>query len=324
MAKGDKKPVVMGEGIVNDLVTGGATAALSAEMGKVLGRRPNPNLLHNWYFKNLVNQRGQTEYASTSFDGKYTIDRWVLQYKGAKIVLESGGIAAYAANDGKWQMHQKFEAKALQPNTAYTISVVSDISGMKVQFYWNGAKQFASYEPLENGAYTFTTPATECESAVLYLYCSGTANTKLGTIAAVKLEVGDTQTLAHQENGVWVLNEIPDYGEELAKCQRYYQTVKTSIVSGVLTLTKTELRVGVPLPVSLRANPAITGCTISGVRTVNGESTNPEVQSCTLYSLSDNCATVTINVGTAYEDAKYLNNSPIGLVLESLVLSAEL
>lgn len=44
--------------IVNDLTTGGATMALSAEMGKVLGRRPNPNLLHNWYFGDPVDQRG--------------------------------------------------------------------------------------------------------------------------------------------------------------------------------------------------------------------------------------------------------------------------
>ena len=42
------------------------------------------------------------------------------------------------------------------------------------------------------------------------------------TVVAAKLELGSEQTLAHKENGVWVLNEIPDYGEELTKCQRYY------------------------------------------------------------------------------------------------------
>ena len=43
-------------------------------------------------------------------------------------------------------------------------------------------------------------------------------------LVAIKLEVGDTQTLAHQnEYGEWVLNEIPDYAEELWKCQRYFQ-----------------------------------------------------------------------------------------------------
>lgn len=39
MAKGDKKPVVMGEDIINNLTTGGASSALSAEMGKVLNTR---------------------------------------------------------------------------------------------------------------------------------------------------------------------------------------------------------------------------------------------------------------------------------------------
>lgn len=48
------------------------------------------------------------------------------------------------------------------------------------------------------------------------------------TIRAVKLELGSQQTLAHQENGVWVLNEIPDYGEQLRRCQRYYQRLKAS------------------------------------------------------------------------------------------------
>lgn len=42
------------------------------------------------------------------------------------------------------------------------------------------------------------------------------------TIKAVKLEIGSYQTLAHnegtEENPDWVLNEIPDYGEELVKC----------------------------------------------------------------------------------------------------------
>ena len=44
------------------------------------------------------------------------------------------------------------------------------------------------------------------------------------TIKAAKLELGSQQALAHQDtNGNWVLNEIPDYGEQLAKCQRYFQ-----------------------------------------------------------------------------------------------------
>ncbi len=41
-------------------------------------------------------------------------------------------------------------------------------------------------------------------------------------LRATKLELGDTQTLAHQDSeGNWVLNEVPSYADTLAKC-RYY------------------------------------------------------------------------------------------------------
>lgn len=45
------------------------------------------------------------------------------------------------------------------------------------------------------------------------------------TAVAAKLELGSAQTLAHQENGVWVLNEIPDFGEQLRRCQRYCRPI---------------------------------------------------------------------------------------------------
>lgn len=48
-----------------------------------------------------------------------------------------------------------------------------------------------------------------------------TVTTQGKTIRAVKLELGTQQTLAHQENGVWVLNEIPKFGDQLAECLRY-------------------------------------------------------------------------------------------------------
>jgi len=42
------------------------------------------------------------------------------------------------------------------------------------------------------------------------------------TIQAIKLEFGDTQTLAHQDElGNWVLNEIPNYAEQMAICEQY-------------------------------------------------------------------------------------------------------
>ena len=37
--------------------------------------RVNRNLLDNWYFGKVINQRGQTQY--TSLNDQYTIDRWL-------------------------------------------------------------------------------------------------------------------------------------------------------------------------------------------------------------------------------------------------------
>ena len=81
------------------------------------------------------------------------------------------------------------------------------------------------------------------------------------SIKAAKLELGSQQTLAHQENGVWVLNEIPDFGEQLARCQRHQFNanpkrygrpsigVSTSQSSGAFVLS---------LPVTMRAIPTVT------------------------------------------------------------------
>ena len=77
-------------------------------------------------------------------------------------------------------------------------------------------------------------------------------------IKAVKLELGSQQTLAHQdENGKWVLNEIPDFGEQLAKCQRYQLQTSSGRYAG--NANASEFYFFVPTPVSLRANPTLSG-----------------------------------------------------------------
>lgn len=83
-------------------------------------------------------------------------------------------------------------------------------------------------------------------------------------LVAVKLELGTEQTLAHQENGVWVLNEIPDYGEELTKCMRYLQIISTpydtsgnGVAIGYANNT-VDLWVPIPLAVPMRISPTPT------------------------------------------------------------------
>lgn len=77
------------------------------------------------------------------------------------------------------------------------------------------------------------------------------------TFVAAKLELGSQQTLAHQdEDGNWVLNEIPDYGEELAKCQRYFWKSLSpngySILGYSIATSQAGAYLLIALPVSLR------------------------------------------------------------------------
>lgn len=83
-------------------------------------------------------------------------------------------------------------------------------------------------------------------------------------LVAVKLELGTEQTLAHQENGNWMLNELPDYGEELTKCMRYLQIISTpydtsgnGVAIGYANNT-VDLWVPIPLAVPMRISPTPT------------------------------------------------------------------
>ena len=90
------------------------------------------------------------------------------------------------------------------------------------------------------------------------------------TFVAAKLELCSTQTLAHQDgNGNWVLNEIPDYGEQLRRCQRYLwrswtgeRNVQNSIL-GVVFGNNHRIT-GFDYPVEMRTRPSITVYGLTG------------------------------------------------------------
>lgn len=172
----------------------------------------NPNLLDNWYFGRPVNQRGQMEYTSN-----YTIDRWWLQADTSLNVVD-GGVNVI----GKWDIEQFFE-KAL-PNGTYTLSLLyKDKTGsdpLRLIAANRSSGDVAQKVTKDaSGLLSVTFTSGNCDK-VLAGFAGSTDN--VATFIAIKLELGDTQTLAHKENDKWVLNEIPDFGEQLRRCQRYY------------------------------------------------------------------------------------------------------
>lgn len=83
-----------------------------------------------------------------------------------------------------------------------------------------------------------------------------TVTTQGKTILAAKLELGSQQTLAHQENGVWVLNEIPKFGDQLAECQRCFEWMDVQLTSA--------FNGSVPYRVVKRATPVFTYYSVNG------------------------------------------------------------
>lgn len=84
-------------------------------------------------------------------------------------------------------------------------------------------------------------------------------------LLGAKLELGSTQTLAHQNGSVWQFNEIPDYGEELAKCQRYCFApfIGGSIFTRTTFVGANIVQFFIPTPASLRTNPVLESGTVN-------------------------------------------------------------
>lgn len=188
-------------------------AAAGGALDQQLQRKVNPNLLDNWYFGDPVNTQGKTEYVGSA---AYAIDRWWLQYD-TNIALIDGGIKL----SGKWQMIQYLKKKF--PNTIYTASIFykdkvgTDSLFLSVRTDDTPVGSFNASEA--SGLVSTTFSAADFNSVVVGFYG---ASDNTATIIAIKLELGDQQTLAHQgADGNWVLNEIPNKAEQLAICSQY-------------------------------------------------------------------------------------------------------
>ena len=128
-------------------------------------------------------------------------------------------------------------------------------------------------------------------------------------IQAVKLELGPFQTLAHKEGSKWVLNEIPDYATELAKCQRYFYKTQGAFEYRGIAISRWYVSSGtIELPVPMRIKPACKIFDRSGnvgkISTRNtGETVNGSIAAVTnrvVYAYATDANFVT---GTEYDFA---------------------
>lgn len=224
----------------------------------------NPNLLDNWYFGKPVNQMGQTEWLSSASVNVPCVDRWNWwgQYAaGSTLKLLGDGLQLIGKPEatGLYQgISQKIEKDRLPVGATVTLSALVKAEADANILLSIGAQSYQGV-PVPANTWTLIAAAFNVPSVEQTHNISIQRNTAGATftVKAVKLELGSQQTLAHQENGVWVLNEIPKSGDQLAECQRYlipinnWTRVRTSYYSG------TALFFTVPIPSTMRTTPAI-------------------------------------------------------------------
>lgn len=195
----------------------------------------NANLLRNGTFADgcIVNQRGKTSYAGTG----YGVDMWYTTGATLSVDVTAEGVKLYknaASANPAW-------AQALETDAAVGQTVT-------VSMLYKGNGEGASLRVAQSGGIvtlsnvsdwtlvqnTFTlekwSVGTLQDRAIVAIQCFENMAANQGLyIKAIKLELGEQQTLAHQNgDGAWVLNELPDYGGELLRCQRYYQVYTTA------------------------------------------------------------------------------------------------
>lgn len=182
------------------------------------------------------------------------IDRYWSAGTDVVILVEDDGIS-FSGND--WG--EKIENSRIPLNTDLTYSFLTADNKLNyTTFQFDGTtQQFVTVYFDDTGVRTNFIYNWAIDGNTPFFLQAG--NVK---IAAHKLEIGSKQTLAHQdEDGKWVLNEIPNYAEELAKCQRYFVRLKniaggTTATIGFLSAWGSDGgNLFVPMPTTMRTTP---------------------------------------------------------------------
>lgn len=227
-----------------------------------LGAGVRPNIGDNCCFigggtagKLPVNQRGAIS-GSTSADS-YFIDRWQLQSTLGNISyeLDTDGLS-FTTSKGNQGIKQIL-GTALETGKTYTSSVLTADGELLTKTFTLGSTDVVvSYE--DGGVWSFAiTKAND-----LFIWYPLVEYSGVNTVkpAYVKLEEGDTQTLAYQdEDGAWQLLPQPesDYATQLARCQRYFRSFNAWARFEADYIDTN--RVIFSIPGDMRIDPTVTG-----------------------------------------------------------------
>lgn len=199
------------------------------------------NLLDNWYFVGggsqlgdgvfPINQRGQTSYTGAGIG----IDRWRTNsgYIVSTTLTAAGATFSNEMESNRGIIDMVFGQRLNFSGKTICVSMLTTSGD-----FLTGSVSLPEMSSSSPDSYTTVFDFGTNSTVRVFGGASGRIALQLVlgigesiSLQAIKLELGEIQTLAHQENGVWVLNELPDYAEELAKCQRYYLRITNASAS---------------------------------------------------------------------------------------------
>ena len=232
----------------------------------------NPNLIDNPWF--TVNQRGLTTLTGSG----YIADRWNAPWGQVTYTANSDG----SIKIGHGREGQFLQRIALPPNSlagkTITLSLMlgDGTIGSWTRTVPSGAADVISAS-FGGRAIGFSSAASgTAYGYTLWIYTSPSSTTDF-TLKAAKLEIGSISTLAN--------DALPNYAEELLKCQRYFLRIlrnggySVDVAFGVAD-SATTARITIPTPVPMAKVPTVS---MSGTVRIQGGGSGHEITNISNY-----------------------------------------
>ena len=246
------------------------------------------NMIINGGFS--VSQRGDYTSASAVSNGVYYLDRWNVQSGIAGTLQDTGykvKVVATSTGSGVLAIKQSIEDKNIHPHKGKVVTVsckvTSNSSNARIVIYADNWIALGSQNDVHSGggneetlSATFTVPSDLSgflQVRVGFENAASNGDPSVSSndyfeVSEVKLEVGDTATPFEHRS----------YGDELARCQRYYANYKATTgqshmafpYSGFANSTTAELFGN--HPAEMRVPPSVSFNSVSAFRVAQSAS----------------------------------------------------